>query len=309
MKKEVDSTNQTSLEKQLARYLLSLREGEQILNTRDLADQFDSSLGSISSTINFLEESGAVKITRRGHLGSFLDQKSIGPLWNIIEEGPMVIATTLPSFPKCEGLATAIYTLLNDAGVETYLTFIRGSNNRIEALRDGRCHAIIMSELAADALCGKDEEVILRLPPKTFVTDHRVFYRREKQDPSQQFRVGIDHESFDIKYLTELEFGESDVEFQKMPFLQIDLYLGSSHVDAAISNLDHLARLKSSSDLDSRPLSPKVQALIGDRDTSAALIARSYSASEKIVLQTVLDPEKVVKIQEDVELLRIIPRY
>jgi hypothetical protein len=309
IRKAIDSTNQMSLEKQLARYLLSLEVGEQILNTRDLAEKLDSSLGSISSTLNFLEESGAVKINRRGHLGSFLDEKSIGTLWNIIEEGPMVIATTLPSFPKCEGLASAVYTLLNDAGVETYLIFIRGSNNRLEALRDGRCHAIIMSELAADALCGKDEEVILRLPPKTFVTDHRVFYKREKQDTSRPFRVGIDHESFDIKYLTELEFGETEVEFQEMPFLQIDLYLGSSHVDAAISNLDHMGRLISSNDLTSRPLSPKVQALIGDRDTSATLIARSNSVSEKIVLQTILDPKKVVKIQEDVEQRRIIPRY
>jgi hypothetical protein len=309
MKNEMDSTKQMSLNKQLARYLLSIKNGDQILNTRDLAIKFNSSLGSISSSVNTLEENGAVKINRRGHLGSFLDEKSIGSLWNIIEGGPMVIATTLPSFPKCEGLATAIYTLLNEAGVEIYLIFIRGSYNRIEALRDGRCHAIVMSELAADALCGNDEEIILRLPPKTFVTDHRVFYKGEKPDPSRRLRVGIDNESFDIKYLTELEFEDSNAEFQEMPLLQIDLYLGSSHVDAAISNLDHLERLKTSNDLASRPLNPRVQALIGNRDTSAALITRANSMSERIVIQTVLDPQKIVKIQEDVEQRRIIPRY
>jgi len=309
MKNEMDSTKQLSLNNQLARYLLMLKDGEQILNTRDLADRFNSSLGSISSSLNTLEEIGAVKISRRGHLGSFLNKKSIGSLWNIIEGGPMVVATTLPSFPKCEGLATAIYTLLNEAGVETYLIFIRGSYNRLEALRDGRCHAIIMSELAADALCGKEEEIILRLPPKTFVTDHRVFYKGEKHDTSQQLRVGIDNESFDIKYLTELEFANDNVVFQEMPFLQIDLYLGSSHVDAAISNQDHLGRLKSSNDLTSRPLSPRVQALIGNRDTSAALITRANSTSERIVIQTILDTQKIVKIQEDVEQRRIIPRY
>ena len=166
-----------------------------------------------------------------------------------------------------------------------------------------------MSELAADSLCGKDEEVILRLPPKTFVTDHRVFYKREQRDASQHLRVGIDSESFDIKYLTELEFAESEVDFQEMPFLQIDLYLESSHVDAAISNLDHLERLKSSNKLTSRPLSPRVQALIGDRDTSAALITRSNSDSERSVLQTVLDPAKLLKIQEEVVNGQMVPRY
>ena len=309
MKNEIDSVKQMSLDKQLARYLLSLNEGDQILNTRDLSKRFNSSLGSISYSLNTLEEIGAVKINRRGHLGSFLDNKSPGSLWKIIEGCPMVIATTLPSFPKCEGLATAIYTLLNEAGVETYLIFIRGSYNRIEALRDGRCHAIVMSELAADALCGKDEEIVLRLPPRTFVTDHRVFYKSEKKDSHEHLRVGIDNESFDIKYLTELEFADDDVDFQEMPFLQIDLYLGSSHVDAAISNRDHLGRLKSSNELISRPLSTKVQRLIGNRDTSAALITKAKSTSEKIVFRTILDPNKIVKIQEDVEQGRIIPRY
>ncbi len=308
-KNEIDSLKQVGLNAQLAGYLLSLNERDQILNTRDLADQYNSSLGSISSSINTLEEIGAVRINRRGHLGSFLEYKSTGSLWRIIEGGPMVIATTLPSFPKCEGLATAIYTLLNEAGVETYLIFIRGSYNRLEALRDGRCHAIVMSELAADALCGKSEEILLRLPPRTFVTDHRVFYRSEKTGKSEQLRVGIDHESFDIKYLTELEFAGQDVVYQEMPFLQIDLYLGSSHVDAAISNLDHLGRLKSSNELLSRPLSSKVQSMIGNRDSSAALITRAGSITEKIVFQAILDPQKIVKIQEDVENGRIIPRY
>ena len=303
------STKNMGLDKRLAKYLLSLNAGEQILTTRELAKMLDSSLGSISSTLNYLEEIEAVRINRRGHLGSFLTEKAIGTLWNIIEEGPMVIATTLPSFPKCEGLATAIYSLLNNSAIETYLIFIRGSNNRMKALRDGRCHAIIMSELAADTLCGKDEEVILRLPPKTFVTDHRVFYRREQRDKSQNIRVGIDSESFDIKYLTELEFADSKVEFHEMPFLQIDLYLESSQVDAAISNLDHLERLKSSARLASRPLSPHVQDLIGDRDTSAAMITRAHSVSERIVLQNVLDPKKLLKIQEDVVSGKLVPRY
>jgi len=270
---------------------------------------FGASLGSISSAINNLEKIGTVKINRRGHLGSFLEQKSIGALWNIIEEDPMVIALTLPSYPKCEGLATAIYSLLNNSAIKTYLIFIRGSYHRIKALRDGRCHAIIISELAADALCGKDEDVILRLPPKSFVTDHRVFYRRTKRNTSHRLRVGIDNDSFDIKYLTELEFAETEADFHQMTLMQIDLHLESSHVDAAISNLDHLDRLKSSNKLTSRPLSPRVQALIGDRDTSAALIMRSNSDSERIVLTAVLDPIEILQIQQKVVSRQMVPRY
>ncbi len=296
------------LEGRLANYLLSLGEGEQLLSTRDLAETHGVSMGSISSTINRLEDIGAAKINRRGRLGSFLEQRSLDTLWSIAEKGPMVIALTLPSFPKCEGLATALHSLLNNAGVETYLTFIRGSHNRISALRSGQCHAVVMSELAADELSGEQEEVTLRLPPQSFVTDHRVFYRRGKEGTSQPLTVGIDHDSFDIEYLTELEFADNEVVFRQMTFTQTDLYFQKSSVDAAISNYDHVERLVDR-EFSSRPLSQRVQALIGDRDTSAAVVIRSESDSTRTVIKEVLDPEEVVRIQEKVVAGQLVPRY
>ena len=303
------STRNLRLEKRLAKYLLTLKQGDQLQSTRELAGMFEVSIGSISSTLKYLEEHGAAVIHRRGHLGSFLEHRSPGILWNIIEEGPMVIAQTLPSFPKCEGLATAIYSLLNDYEIETYLIFIRGSYNRIRALKDGRCHAAIMSELAAEALCGEDLKIVLRLPPGSFVTDHRVFYRPTQPGSSKRLRVGLDYESFDIEYLTKLEFAEDEVDFQEMSLMQIDLHLESSLVDAAISNHDHLERLKSSGRLASRPLSPRVQSLIGERDTSAVVITRSDAEAVRIVLEEILDPTEILKIQQKVVDRQMVPRY
>lgn len=302
------SKSPTELDKYLAEYLLSLKEGDQLLSTRELGERYNASLGSISATINYLEEVGAVTLNRRGRLGSFLEQKSIGTLWSIIENDPMIIALTLPSFRKCEGLATAIYSLLNQAGVETYLIFIRGSLNRIKALRNGHCHAAVMSELAADELRGSEEEIILKLPPESFVSDHRVFYRRKKQDPAQPLSVGIDHDSFDIKYLTELEFADGDVNFHQMTFTQIDLHLEESSVDAAITNSDHLERLMSD-EITSRPLSPKVQAIIGQRDTTAVLVVRADAKSAKIVLSELLDPARILEMQQQVVNGLVVPRY
>ncbi len=178
--------------KETAGYLLLLDEGEQLKSTRELADALGVSIGSISYAVNYLEQIGAVEINRRGRLGSFLEHKSLARLWKIIANSPMIVALTLPSFLKAEGLATAIYSLLDLAGFETYLTYIRGSINRIDALREGRCNAVVMSALAAEELCGADEEIILTLPAQSFVTDHRVFYRSHLADPSRPLRVGID---------------------------------------------------------------------------------------------------------------------
>ncbi len=300
--------NYIDLNKNLANYLLSLKEGDRLLSSRDIADLFGASLGSVSSAFNNLEEIGAVTINRRGRLGSFLEKKSLGILWKIIENGPMVIALTLPSFPKSEGLATAIYSLLDNAGVETYLVFIRGSYNRIKALRNNRCHATVMSALAADNLCEGSEEIILKLPPQSFVTDHRVFYRRSSEKGSKRLRVGIDVDSFDVKYLAELEFADSDVEYCPVTFMETDRHLDQSSLDAAISNLDFLDQ-RASQEICSRPLSPRVQELIGDRDTSATVIVRAGADSTKTILKEILDPEAMMEIQQKVVAGLMVPRY
>lgn len=298
----------TELDQCLAKYLLKLSAGEKLPSTREFAESMDASLGSISTALNNLEEMGAVNINRRGRLGSFLENKSLGILWSIIENGPLVIAQTLPSYKKCEGLATAVYSLLRNAGVEAYFTFIRGSINRFKALKNGQCHAAIMSELAADELIGRNEEIILRLPPETFVSGHNVFYRGKQRKSTKPLRVGIDNASYDVKFLTEMEFSGMDVEYHQMSFVQIDSHLQESAVDAAISDLDH-KELLNSGEISSRPLSDKVQAQLGGRNSSAAVIIRKDSEPARIVLSEVLDAGEIVAIQQKVVDGELVPRY
>jgi hypothetical protein len=220
----------------------------------------------------------------------------------------MIVALTLPSFVKAEGLATAIYSLLDQAGFETYLTYIRGSINRISALREGRCSAVVMSLLAAENLCGEGEEIILTLPPQSFVTDHRVFFRTQPSHPAQPLRVGIDADSYDIKYITELEFSRQNIELVPVPFVQIDLHLEKSAVDAAISNIDHLER-QTGRGISSRPLSPTVLEHLQDRDTSAALVIRAGDTATRRVLRDILDAQKLLDIQKKVVDGLVVPRY
>ncbi|MBL8153765.1 MAG: hypothetical protein JNM70_06240 [Anaerolineae bacterium] len=298
----------SELDKRLASYLMPLQPGTQLLSARDLAEQFGVSLGSVSTTLNLIEEMGAITLNRRGRLGSFLESKSIGKLWSIVASRPMVIALTLPSYPKGEGLATAIYSLLNNAGVETYLIFIRGSFNRINALKTGLCHAVVVSALTADSLDLPETKAILRLPPQTFVTDHRVFFRNQQPPEGRPLVVGIDYDSFDVKYITELEFADREVEFQQIPYTLSDLNLERSSVDAAISDADHLERLHSK-EATSRPLSPKVQALLGGRDTIAVMLVNAHDVATQVVLTDILRPDAIQEIQENVVSGRAVPRY
>lgn len=302
------SIDRQSLRRYLAEYMLSLKEGDALSSVRELARQYKTSVGSISNVIHDLEELNAVTIARRGAAGSFLDQKSTHILWDASVNGPMVIALPLPSYPKCEGLATALYGSLNNAGIETYLIFIRGSYNRIKALREGRCHATVMSVLAADQLCETTEQVVFELPGESFLSDHRVFYRKGLDFSGPQIRVAIDKDSFDIKYLTELEFANADAVYQEVTLMQIGRHLARGLVDAAIWNIDHMEAFLNENIL-SRPLSPEVRAVIGDRDTSTAVVIRADDKPSEYVLKELLVKQEILDIQEQVVSGEVVARY
>lgn len=306
--KRASGEENLELNQYLANYLLSLKPGEKLLNVRQLAKGAEASTGSISRVLNALEESGAITINRRGRLGSFLEAKSLGELWSIVADGPMVISLTMPSYPKIDGLATALYCLLNNAGVETYLIFIRGSYNRLKALRNGHCHAAVMSVVAAEELCGRREEVILRFPPESFLTDHQVFEKKSSPEATKPLRVGIEYDSFDLKYLTELEFEGIPVEYHQVTLMQIGRLLQEALIDAAIWNSDHMKPFLDDT-IVSRPLSPHVRQIIGERDTSAAVLVRSSNLAVKTILGEILKPQKIMEIQAEVIKGEMVPRY
>lgn len=307
MRSKNESSRQELIEA-LGGFFLAIRDGESIPSIRELSGRFKTSTGTISNVIHDLEELDAVKILRRGKLGSFLEHKSEAKLWRTISDGPLVISLTMPTFPKCEGLATAIYCLLNDAGIETYLIFIRGSYNRIKALRDRRCHATVMSTLAAKELAGSREEIILTLPAKLFVSDHRIFFRNAIDLGDANIRVAMDKDSYDLKYLTEIEFPRNQEEYFQITLMQIGNYLVDGDVDAAIWNSDHMEPLITD-DISSRPLSPKTKTLIGDDDSSAALVTRSSDIATKMILRKFLKEQSILEVQNMVITGEIVARY
>lgn len=133
---------------------------------RELADQHDSSPSSIHFAIHRLKGAGAVTIEVRGPLGTYLISRSVGRLWTLAENGrPLVIALPLTSSPRYEALATAIKQILTRAEMEVFLIFVRGSRQRLQAVREGRCHLAAMSSFAASELCSPDDSVVVELPP------------------------------------------------------------------------------------------------------------------------------------------------
>ena len=92
----------------LAEYLIQHEEGTRLESIRTIAASTQMSIGAVSTALNGLQDMGAVKIQRRGHLGSMVEHLSIPKLWGVIEQGPLVIALSLPMHSRFEGLATGI---------------------------------------------------------------------------------------------------------------------------------------------------------------------------------------------------------
>jgi len=295
------------LQMNLAEYLIQARPGQQLPSIRQLAADHHASIGAVSTALNDLEATGAVRIQKRGHLGSQIAELSVARLWTIVEQKPLVFALTLPMHSRFEGLATGIKMTLDRAGIEAYLIFIRGSRTRLKALRDDRCHIAIMSGLAAKELTGQGEEPLLSLPPGSWLSSYSVFYR-PRPDTDRPLRVAIDDESYDHRRLTELEFAGQPVEMRRASYVQVARLLRNQEVDATIWTVDQ-GEEYAGPDILNRPLSEHVRRQVGDASISATLVGQAHNHALRTLLQTVIDPQEVLRIQSDVVAGKMIPEY
>ena len=279
----------------LARQFLTAAEPPSRLPTvRELARQQHSSLSSIHFAISRLEETGAVEIESRGRSGAFMIGRSLSRLWAAAESGrPLIIALPLASSPRYEALATAIKQILTRESLEVFLVFVRGSRQRLEAVQDGRCHLAAMSAFAASELCGPTDQVVVELPPLTYNTGHRVFYKpTADDDPQPLLRVIIDRHSADQQLLTAMEFAGTDVRLIPAMGAQIARMLAEGLGDAAVWTIDEM-RVRWPEGVLDRPLSPAVGEQLGDRDTRAVLIGRTAEAAVLRAITAPIDGDEV----------------
>ena len=298
----------TALVPELARRLLADVEPQARLPTvRELAREHHSSIASIHAALGRLEEVGAIHVETRGRLGAFLIERSVGRLWATAENGPLVISLPLASSPRYEALATAIKQQLTNAGLEVFLIFVRGSRQRLQAVRDGRCDLAAMSGFAAAELQGPADDVVLELPPRSYNTGHRVFYSAANPDPHPA-RVIVDPYSADQQLLTALEFDGTDAVFVPAMGVQITRLLESGQADAAVWTIDEMQVRRPVGILD-RPLRTQVTAKIGDRDTRAVLVGSSHNSALLRAVTAAISGAEVARIQLDVMAGRIVPEY
>ena len=293
----------------LSRFFLGAAVGDRVPAVRELAKLYGASLGSVSTALTTLEEDDAVALERRGRLGTFLQARSLGRLWTAAEREPLVAALPLPSTPRFEGLATGLKMLLAQTGIEVFFIFVRGSRQRLKALRQNRCHIAVMSSFAAGELWHPEEASILELPAGSFVAEHRVFYAHRASFRERPLRVAVDRDSVDQKRLSELEFREQEIEFVSATYMQLARLLERGYADATVWSMDEMTQQRQLPLFRDRPLSESVRHQVGRRDTRASFVARLADTSVRAAIAEGLDVKSVMQVEEDVVAGRIVPEY
>jgi len=289
------------------RFLTAPDPPSRVPTVRQLVQEHGSSLASIHAAIARLESAGAIQVERRGRLGAFLVSRSVGRLWAAAEGGPLVVSLPLASSQRYEALATAIKQLLTRAGLEVFLIFVRGSRQRLQAVREGRCHLAAMSSFAAAELCGPDDRVLVELGPNSYNTGHQVFFADGSRE-RRPLRVIVDRHSADQQLLTALEFGGAETELVPAMTGQITRLLASRLADAAVWTTDEMQATRLGGIL-SRPLAPAVRARIGDSDTRAALVGRASEAGILGAVAAQIGAAEVARIQAEVISGQLVPEY
>ena len=148
--------------------------------------------------------------------------------------------------------------------------------------------------------------MVVELPPLTYNTGHRVFYRAA--EPEGPLRVIIDQHSADQQLLSALEFPGSTVKHVEAMGQQIARLLGEGRGDAAVWTIDEM-RVRWPEGVLDRPLSQPVRDRIGDTDTRAVLVGRAADAPVLRALTASLEGDEVERIQLDVMAGHTVPEY
>ncbi|MFI5254629.1 MAG: substrate-binding domain-containing protein [Candidatus Limnocylindrales bacterium] len=154
---------------------MAVQPGSRLPTVRELAAKLGASRSSVQLVITQLEQDGGLEIEQRGRLGATLVGRSLAILWAVAAGGPFVAALPLPSTLRSQGLATGIKAMLSDAGIDSFIIYLREPRERLRALIEERCHLAVMSSLVADEVCGREDVDIEVLPPGTYAEEHRVF--------------------------------------------------------------------------------------------------------------------------------------
>lgn len=290
----------------LSRKFISLEVGDRIPTIEECVEEFDSSRGTIQTALNMLQEDKAISLRPKGHMGTFVTEIDRVKLLEISGIKTIVGVMPLPYSKKYEGLATGIYSTLQENGLNAALAFMHGSNYRLNGLLEERYDFAIMSQLTAQYYLDRGEniDIVENFGEFTYVGKHVLLTREDYHGNFENCKVGIDHSSVDQKTLTLSFFADKNVKYVPLIYSQIVPFIDAGNIDAAIWNLDDIDLV--GNHLRYETLDQKQISII---DTNAVVVCKKGNTQVFQILKRMLEREKVLRIQKAVVSGKVMPKY
>ncbi|OCN03102.1 hypothetical protein A7X67_03870 [Clostridium sp. W14A] len=290
----------------LAGRFISVQIGERIPTVEEFTREYEVSRGTIQTALTLLQEDRAISFQPRGHMGTFVKAINRPKLLELSGIKTVVGVMPLPYSKKYEGLATGLYTALQEKGLSAALAFMHGSNYRLNGLLEDRYDFAVMSFLTAKYYIDRGEpiEILENFGRYTYVGKHVLLLRDDFQGDYENCRVGIDHSSVDQKTLTQQFFAEKNVEYVPLIYSQIVPFLSIGKIDAAVWNLDDIDL--AGNHLRYEPLDEKGINIV---DTEAVLVCKKDNLRISQIIQELLEKDRVLEIQKDVIDGKVLPKY
>lgn len=293
----------------LSREFLSCREGQRLKTVSQYVEEYQVARGTIQLAFKFLQESRAVSVKSRGHLGTFLLKADYQRLWDIAGLGSILGLMALPYTKRYEGLATGLYETFRDSGLPFNLAYMRGAQHRLDMLENKVYHFAITSKLAIlnSNVQNKRFKIIYEFSEGSYVTKHGLILRPGLKKLASGMRLALDESSPDQRILTKKECQGIAVDYIPMSYNQILQKLESGDVDAAVWNFDELKEKNFHYNL--IPLKNR-EAIDLDRNGTVAVMAIDYSngyVGDIITRLVALD--KIEEIQAEVLSRKKMPAY
>ncbi|WP_270180206.1 GntR family transcriptional regulator YhfZ [Alkalihalobacillus sp. CinArs1] len=294
--------------RRIAGRLLSIEPGSRIPRVSDFVTETSLGRGTIQGAFRLLQEIGAIELEARGHLGTFLVKTNKKLLWEVAGLGAVMGAMPLPYSRKYEGLATGLVQVFEDMKIPFNLAFMRGSSNRIDALKEGRYDFVIVSRLAAEFAIEETNavEIVKSFGNYSYVSGHEILFAdRKVTEIKPGMRVGIDYSSADQHMMTQYEVEGLDVELVEVNYMQLMEMLKNHEIDAAVWNKDETAL----SEGFGKGAFRSQKAVEISRKVNEACLLLHRDRSELHEFLSELSLSNVIRIQQQVEDRKRYPRY
>ncbi|MCD7034576.1 GntR family transcriptional regulator [Metabacillus sp. GX 13764] len=292
--------------RKVAEELLFVEVGERVPKINELAEKYAVGRGTIQSVLKKMEETDCIKLESRGHLGTFLRMKNVPLLLNYGGVSNLVGVMPLPYSKKYEGLATALHEEFSQIDLPLHVAFMRGAQVRVANVLEGRYDFAVVSRFAAEEACeqNKDLLIVKEMGVSTYVTQHALIFSDVKERLEDGMKVGVDSFSTDQHALTLAETEGKKVEMVQLNYMHLLENLKANKIDAMVWNVDEID--KSRFHITSLA-SEKARHM--DKEMSNAVLVVHASNKKIQYLSNLLDSEKILKIQQEVERGERIPSY